>query len=227
MIAGAALAISGLAFLIGAWCVGRWGPAANDHAQLYVAGGALVLLGLLLALVDAARGMLAAIGDRLSHAMAPNLNTSNDVAGLAYQIADKALASQAGQMQDLRGRIATLAVVAPAAAAVIVATTSAKFDLLAVCSLVLFGIAIAFSLIALAPRSKFSPNVVLDGSPPAGTKIAALHLVLADELNQTRVNNTYTYKSAELLFFAAAASFLFAVLMWVLHVATDSHVLFG
>src|SRR2546423_1321524 len=92
---------------------------------------------------------------------AANLGPPDEVASLAYEVADKALSSQASQWQDVRGRVATLVTIGPAAAAVIVAATNATFDVLAGLSLGFLIIAILASIRALYPGTNFSPSVTL------------------------------------------------------------------
>jgi hypothetical protein len=241
---GVALVISGFAYLIGALCVRLWGPASNNSTWLCLGGGALILLGLI-ALFDEVCGArlrnarLPSWMGRLLGKMAtsppppppdpttpPDPATPDDVAALIYDVAGKAFASQAGQWRDVRGRVATLATIGPAATAVIVATTSAKFDLLALVALVLLIVATVASIRALSVGQNYRPSVALEDDPPSSTKAAVLHLVLAAKINQVRATNAPIVKFAEELFRLAATSFLLAVLFWAVHAATNSHVLF-
>jgi hypothetical protein len=239
---GVALVISGFAYLIGALCVGLWGPASKNSTWLCVGGGALILLGLIALFVEVcgARlrngGLRGGIG-RLLGKMAtsppppdpttpPDPVTDDDVAALVYDVAGKAFASQAGQWRDVRGRVATLATIGPAATAVIVATTTAKFDLLALVALLFLIVATVASIRALSVGQNYRPSVALENDPPSSTKAAALHLVVATKINQVRATNAPVVKLAEELFRLAATSFLLAVLFWAVHAATNSHVLF-
>lgn len=243
---GVALVISGFAYLIGALCVGLWGPASNNSTWLCLGGGALILLGLIALFVEVCgarlrSGWLRSWMGRLLGKMAtsppptpapqpssspPDPATPDDVAALIYDVAGKAFASQAGQWRDVRGRVATLATIGPAATAVIVATTSAKFDLLALVALVLLIVATVASIRALSVGQNYRPSVALEDDPPSSTKAAMLHLVLAAKINQVRATNAPIVKLAEELFRLAATSFLLAVLFWAVHAATNSHVLF-
>jgi hypothetical protein len=52
MILGAALAISGFAFLVGALCASYWGPEYAGSSLFYAAGGTLIVLGFVATFVD-------------------------------------------------------------------------------------------------------------------------------------------------------------------------------
>jgi hypothetical protein len=151
---------------------------------------------------------------------------SREVAALSYEVADKAFAGQAEQLQELRGRVATLVTVGPAAAAVIVTATSPKFDLLALLALLFLAAAVAQSIIAIWRIRGFHQSPVLPSVLPAGTDVITLQLALARKINELRERNTPHVKRIEQMFLTASASFLVAVVLWSVHAATSSKVLF-
>jgi hypothetical protein len=223
---GLTLIISGFAFLIGGFCAKYWGPAVNEYADVCLAGGALMLLGILAPLVDAYRGRLGALGGRLIDLVEPGGESSHEVAALSYEVADKAFSGQAAQWQDLRGRVTTLVTIGPAAAAVIVATTNAKFDLLALLSLAFLAIAIGQSIIAIWKGRHFNQSPLVPEELPPGTGASTLQLALAQKTNELREENSPRIREYEEMFLMAAASFLLAVLLWSIHAATNSEVVF-
>jgi hypothetical protein len=157
-------------------------------------------------------------------AHAPGL--PHEVAALSYQVADKAFSGQAGLWQDLRGRVTTLVTVGPAAAAVVVATNGARFDLLAALSLFFFTIAVVLSIWAVYRGRRFNLSPLLPSTLPPNTDAATLELALAQKTTELLEDNRPRIKRFEELFLTAAASFLLAVLLWSAHAATNSQVFF-
>jgi hypothetical protein len=224
---GAALLISALAFALGALCGEGWGPGTVAYGDLYLFA---VLFGIL--------GLAAILGKALwrvqgnavtvpSTRVPPVSADSHEMATLIYEVAEKGLSSQASQMQDLRARAATLATVGPAAAAVIVAAGSAKFDLLAAGALVCLTLAVAMTGLALLPRSNFSTTIALEDDVSTGVNPVAFKVALAKVMNEARQANVSIYNWSELQFYGAAVLFLLAVLLWAIHAATGSQVLFA
>jgi hypothetical protein len=158
----------------------------------------------------------------------PGLSSPPEVAQITWEVADKALSTQTEEWKDLRGRVATLATLGPAAAAVIVTATSGKFDLVAVVALVALLLGVGQSIVALllagTPSTFLEPR--LPDPLPQGTEPETLWLALARTSEQIRKANFRQFSRIEGLFFGAAGCFLVAVLLWSIHAAANTDAVF-
>jgi hypothetical protein len=221
--------ISGLAFVLGALAAEQWSPDGKSDSALWIIAGAFLLLGGVLLLGVFSTGQIGSPEDRLTDVPEPGVTPEAAVAAISYEVADKALTAQLDQWRDLRGRVATLATIGPAAAAVVVATSGDKFDLLALLAILLLAAAIVQSTMALwraGIQTRFKEGPSIEGLP-AGTDAASLHAALAGITNATREANVLEVKRVEELFLRAVAAFLLAVLFWSVHAAIGSDVLFS
>ncbi len=185
-----------------------------------------MVLGVVVALLDTARGRLGPWGGTLTPMAVTGVASSPEVAALSYDVADKAFSAQAAQWEVIRGRVTTLVTVGPAAAVVIVTATSPKFDLLALLALVFLVLAVGESIIAIWKGRSFHRSPALPAVLPPGTDATTLHVALALRTNELREKNAPKVKELEGMFLTAAAAFLLAVLIWSIHAATSSQVLF-
>jgi hypothetical protein len=226
---GVAVMFSGVAFVVGALCAAHWSPPDVDISGFYAAGIGMILLGLVAVLADRRPGRLRWSDGTLVDDMASKADPvgPDDVAPLVYELADKALAGQVSEMQALRAANVALIAIGPATAAVIVATTGSKFDMLALLALLLFTVAILTSFSLLVPVRGFSAGVVLEDELPAGARLTALQHALAERVNWTRARNGPILRRSQARFLLAASGFLAAVLIWTIHAATHSHWLFA
>lgn len=155
--------------------------------------------------------------------------SSPAAAALIHKVAEQALAAQVGRWRDLRGRVATLATIAPAAAVVVVTATGDKVDLLALLALVALALAVGQSLVAIwqaATRATFTESPTLVGAPPSDTRAADLDIALAQRTDELRADNESVLERFERMFLRAVTGFLAAVLLWSIHAATGSEILF-
>jgi hypothetical protein len=220
--------ISGVAFALGALASELWGPEVKDDFVLWIFAVAFFFLGGAILIGVLSGGQVGSLGDTLTDVPESGATPEAAVAAIGYEVADKALTAQLDQWRELRARVATLATIGPAAAAVVVATSGDRFDLLALLAMLSLAAAIRQSIFALwragiQATFKEGPSI---GGLPAGTDAATLHVALAGITNATRKANVVEVKRVETLFLRAVIAFLLAVLFWSVHAAIGSDLLF-
>jgi hypothetical protein len=140
---------------------------------------------------------------------------------MVYDVAQKAVSDQLEEWQVLRGRVATVATLGPAAAAVVVANTTRRVDALAIAALVFLALGVSTGIYALLPRP-FGSGVNADGMQEladAGADVGTMREVAANLLRDAIRNNTPVLRRVQMLFVAATMSLLVAVVLWAIHAA--------
>jgi hypothetical protein len=145
----------------------------------------------------------------------------DDPLTLVFDLAQKAVSTQLDEWQALRGRVATVATLGPAAAAVVVANTTRRVDALAIAALVFLALGVSAGIYALLPRP-FGSGVNSDGMQEladGGADVATLREVAATLLRQAVHKNAFVLRRVQMLFIAATMSLLLSVLLWAVHAA--------
>lgn len=225
-----AFLICGVAYVIGAVAGKTVGPDIAQYEWLWVIAAGFLLVGSAPLGVWMVLGLRGRPSARVAPVPEPAATPAPDVAEISYTVADKALVAQGGQWKDLRGRVATLATIGPAAAVVIVTTAGGKFDLLALLAVVFLAVAIVQSIVVLlqaGTQTTFDETALVPPQDlPPGTDATTLHVALTKRSNELLAANLGELERVEEMFLRAAAAFLISVLLWSIHAAANSDVLF-